>query len=68
MTFWREAMPYTNEQKLEALRRELRFRHRVYARKVSEGSMSQDYADEQIAVFEEIARDYEAKAAEERLL
>lgn len=59
---------FTAQQKLEAVERELGFRRRVYARRVEERKMTQQLADQQIAVFEAIAADYREKAAGERLL
>ncbi len=59
---------WTAQQKLDAIERELKFRRRVYARRVSEGNMSQRLADEQISVFEAIAEDYRGRADGERLL
>ncbi len=60
--------PFTAQQKLDAVDRELGFRRRVYARRVAEGKMTERLADEQIAVFEAIAEDYRPQAAAERLL
>jgi hypothetical protein len=60
--------PYTAQQKLDAVNRELGFRRRVYGRRVAEQKMTQQLADEQIAVFEAIAADYEKAALGERLL
>lgn len=59
---------FTATDKLRAVERELKYRHRVYERKVSEGSMTRVAADEQIAVMEAIAADYRELAAKERLL
>ncbi len=61
-------MIFSAEQKLKAVERELGYRRRVYARRVTEGKMTQALADEQIAVFEAIASDYRAGAEKERLL
>lgn len=61
-------MAYTNEEKLEALRRELKFRRRVYVRKIEEGTMSPEFAKEQIDIFTAIAEDYERLCDGERLL
>lgn len=60
--------PFTAEEKLNAVERELGYRRRVYPRRVSEGKMSQELADEQIALFEAIASDYRDRASSERLL
>lgn len=59
---------FTAQKKLDAIERELGFRRRVYARRVAEKLMTQKLADEQIAVFEAIARDYRNQAVGERLL
>jgi hypothetical protein len=61
-------MAYTNEQKLQALRRELKFRRRVYVRRIEEGTMTPEFAKEQIDIFEAIALDYERMCEGERLL
>ena len=61
-------MTFTAQQKLDAVERELGFRRRVYERRVADGKMTQQLADRQIAVFEAIAADYQAKVAGERLL
>lgn len=61
-------MTFTAQDKLDAVRRELGFRRRVYARRVDEGAMSQALADKQIAVFEAIEADYDAQVSKERLL
>jgi hypothetical protein len=58
-------MPYTFEQKLKAVERELSLRKQVYPGSVKVGRMKQADADYQIDVFEEIARDYE-RAIERR--
>jgi hypothetical protein len=49
---------FSKAQKLEAVERELKYRRRVYARRVADGQMTQDFADLQIALFESIALDY----------
>lgn len=53
---------FTDQQKHEAAERELRFRKRVYARRVADGRMKQEQADREIAVMAEIADDYRAKS------
>jgi len=60
--------PFTNEEKLQAVRRELAYRRRVYENRCRDGKMTKDHADHQIKLFEEIEADYEARAAGERLL
>lgn len=59
---------YTAEDKLRAVERELKYRRRVYARRVLEGKMTQALADEQISIFEAILADYQKLAASGRLL
>jgi len=59
---------FTEQQKLEAVEREIGFRRRVYARRVAEQKMTQQKSDYEIGVFEAIAEDYRPKAAGERLL
>lgn len=61
-------MAFTNTEKLAAVNRELGYRRRVYERRVAEGKMSKALADEQIAVFEQIAEDYRKLTEGERLL
>ena len=58
----------TFEEKLEAIRRELGYRRRVYARRVELNQMTQKLADRQIELFEAIEKDYEAAAKTGRLL
>lgn len=59
---------FTAAEKLKGVERELGYRRRVYARRVAAGQMTQQLADEQIAIFEAIADDYRALAGRERLL
>lgn len=61
-------MSYTTEQKREAVQREIAYRRRVYPRLIDGGKMTREFADKQIAIFEEIERDYTDMAAKERLL
>jgi hypothetical protein len=56
-------MDFSFEQKLAAVKREIAFRKRVYARRVGDGKMTQALADEQIAVMEAIAADYDKAIA-----
>jgi hypothetical protein len=63
-----ERRPFSAQEKLDAVERELRFRRRVYPRRVDDGRMTKASADAQIALFEAIAEDYRALAAGERLL
>ena len=59
---------FTATDKLQAVRREIEQRVRVYPRLVLAGSMTQKYSDFQIDVMRAIAADYEQLAAKERLL
>lgn len=59
---------FTATEKLKAVRREIGWRRRVYPDRVRTGHMSQHEADRQIAIFEEIANDYDQLAQKERLL
>jgi hypothetical protein len=61
-------MTFTASDKLEAVRRELTFRRRVYPRRVADKRMTQQLADRQIALFEAIEADYQKLAEGERLL
>lgn len=61
-------MKFSAEEKLKAIRRELNYRKHVYPRRVAEGGMTQNLADEQIEIFTEIAADYECEAGKDRLL
>jgi hypothetical protein len=44
--------------KLKALEREIKMRRSVYPRQVARGSMTQQEADHEIKIFEDIANDY----------
>ena len=59
---------YSNQDKLRAIERELNFRRKVYPRWVADKKMSQKFADEQIAIFEDIADDYAKQIAKDRLI
>jgi hypothetical protein len=63
---------FTARQKAECAAREVKQRRRVYPRFVTDGRMTQAFADAQIAIMDEIASDYrieaEAVEAQERLL
>lgn len=59
---------FTAQDKLECAEREVRYRKRVYAARVSTGRMTQGLADRQIALMEDIVRDYALAAEAERLL
>lgn len=61
-------MTYTEEEKLEAIRRELKLRRRVYPRRIADKRMTQQLAERQIAIFEQIEADYVERASKERLI
>jgi hypothetical protein len=58
----------TAADKLACAERELKMRKRVYPRWIEAGRMSEGAAAHQIAVMEAIVTDYQAAAAQERLL
>jgi hypothetical protein len=53
---------FTNGELAACAEREVKQRQRVYPRWVSERRMTQAFADEQIAMMSQIAREYRAKA------
>ena len=59
---------FTYTQKLEAVEREIKQRKYVYPRRVQDGKMTQRLADYQLAIMEEIAKDYVLLAKGERLI
>ncbi len=59
---------FTAADKLAAVRREIGMRRRVYPRWVINGKMSQAKANEETAIMEAIAADYERQVEGERLL
>lgn len=61
-------MAFTAEQKRKAVERELSFRRRVYPRWIADKKMTQQFADEQIAIFEDIRNDLFAVEQNERLI
>lgn len=61
-------MPFTSQQKLDAIKREIGHRVRVYERLVTDGKMTRAKADYETAIMREIAADYENTAAAERLI
>jgi hypothetical protein len=58
----------TNLEKQHCAEREVKFRLRVYPRRVSEGRLSEAKAREEIALMEEIAADYRMAAERERMI
>ena len=53
---------FTAEEKLKAIRREIRLRECVFPSRVRDGRMSEAEVTYQIEIFREIARDYERVA------
>lgn len=53
--------------KATAIRRELRYRRMVYPKRVEKGAMTKTEAAREIAVFEDILRDYEKLVQSEQL-
>jgi len=52
---------YTDHEKLRCVERELKFRNHTYPRRVVAGRMTQQQADREIYLMEDIAADYTAK-------
>jgi hypothetical protein len=61
-------MIFTETQKLEALRRELSWRKKVYPNRTASGRMTPHEAKYQLAIIEAIIEDYERQAERERLI
>ena len=61
-------MNFTDTQKLEAVRREIKWRRKVFPNRVHSRRMTPHEADYQIKIMEAIAADYEAMAEMERLI
>jgi len=59
---------FTDQEKLDAIERELTYRRRVYLRRIELGKMRTEQARFQIAIFEAIRDDYKALAEKGRLL
>lgn len=57
-------MPFTLEEKVKELDRELTQRHRVYRWMVSKGKLKEDEAQRRIKIMTEIATDYRNKLKE----
>ena len=53
-------MTYSDIEKAEEIRREIKMRKRVFPRWVADGRMKQADADRRIAILEEIAGEYES--------
>jgi len=59
---------FTTEEKLAAIKREIRFRRKVYPRLIDKHRITQQFADQQLRIFEAIAQDLRELAAADRLL
>ena len=55
--------PFTRDDKIGELRREIVMREHVYARQVERHAMTQDQADRGLAVMRAILADYEGPGA-----
>lgn len=60
--------PFTARDKMQAIQREVGYRRWVYPKRVEAGKMKQADADREIAIMDEIAREYGALAEKDRLL
>lgn len=58
----------TDQEKLDALERELKYRRRVYPRLVAAGKMTASFAAKQERIFEEIAEDYRDRVKDGELI
>ncbi len=58
----------TATEKKKAIERELNYRRFVYKSRVAKGRMTQQQADKQIKIFEEIRDDYIKMEENERLI
>ena len=61
-------MNFTATEKLEAARREIKWRRKVFPNRVQTKRMTPHEADYQIKIMEAIAADYERLAVRERLI
>jgi hypothetical protein len=58
---------WTNEEKLACVERELRYRRRVYQRRVEAETMTPEQMQREVSLMEAIRDDYQKLAAGERL-
>ncbi len=58
---------FTDQEKRDCAERELKMRQRVYARRVSEGQMSQKQADKEIGLMKAIRDDYDFRVRQQEL-
>jgi hypothetical protein len=56
-------MNYSAERKVRCINREIGMRKRLYPRFVEQRKITQEFADEEIAVLESIKADYEQEQA-----
>jgi len=56
-------MIFPPERKIQCIDREIGMRKRLYPRFIDQGKITQDFADEEIAVLESIRQDYETEQA-----
>lgn len=56
---------FTAKEKAECAEREVKQRQYVYPRRVADGKMSQELANRQLAMMEEIGAEYRARADDE---
>lgn len=56
---------FKSRDKMRAAQREVGYRRFVYSKRVADGKMTQQKADEEIAIMDEIAADYGALAEAE---
>jgi len=59
---------YSASDKLKCIKRELAMRERAYPRWVQQNKITQNEANEQIAIMKEIQADYELLEGKERLI
>jgi hypothetical protein len=59
-------MRYSTAQKLAAVEREIRWRMKVYPRRIESRTMTQAESDRELGVMQAIAEDYRAKLNAER--
>ncbi len=56
-----DLFPVGPVEKIEELKREIKFRRRVYARMIDKGRLKQEVADRRIRIMEAILEDYESE-------
>lgn len=52
---------YSDADKIACLKREIKFRHHVYTRRVERGDMTPEHKDREIGIMRAILEDYEKK-------